>query len=177
MLLRDHGYLNFSHEKVARLLGNDKPQKWGTGYRSPHPSYRREVFLKNNRIYKLWAKDYLWADLILEGIRSEFYDDCLTSALVGVILDSDGDVRGYVMEKCSNITHPKQWGEMMEKLYTQTKKTLFCFPDCIQSNVGVFRGKLTLFDLEHVVPVKKGLQTKFSVYNHIVEKLCCSDES
>ncbi len=171
MMLAAHGYETFRYEETARLVTKKGPEPWGTGYKTRNIIYRRELFARGDTIYKLWAKDFLWASNILDGVLSEFYDSTLTSALVGVILDDDADVRGYVMHKAKRLNNEHQWAQMIGLLCERTKETKMCFPDCIKQNMGVYKGKLTLFDLENVVAAKRGLQTKFKGYDKVVSEV------
>lgn len=167
MMLKHHGFQVFQYEKLAKQVRGE-PEPWGTGYQTRALKYRRVIYTHKKLVYKFWGKDYLWADNILLGIRNEFYGMELTEALIGVIIDDDVDVRGYVMHRVANLQGQHQHDQMMRKLKRKTRKTGMCFPDCIKQNVGVWKDRVTLLDLENVVAAGKGVITKDQSYDKVV---------
>jgi hypothetical protein len=60
----------------------------------------RQIFLHRDldQVWTLFSKEYLFADRVLRGLSSNFYDACTAPQLNSLITDRDGDVRGYVSE-------------------------------------------------------------------------------
>lgn len=171
MMLKHHGFEAIRYEKILKEIGKQQPEAWGSGWKSAELRWRRELYDRGNKVIKLWSKKFEFSTNILDGIRSEFYGELLTPALVGVIIDDDVDVRGYVMHKGNRLTHDKYMFKILNDLYSQTRLTGYCFPDCIRENMGMWDGKTTLFDLECVVKTTKNIKTKLKIYDEVIDKL------
>jgi hypothetical protein len=150
MALRANGYLNFQYENVIRLLEGIPFGEWGTGWKTKDLRYQRRLYEKDGLIYKLWDKTFLWKDNIVEAIRVGYYGPLLTPGLLGVIVDDDAEVRGYVMYKCQQLNHRNDFTRMLELLEEQRKVYGMTFNDPLKQNVGTYKGRITLFDLENV---------------------------
>lgn len=153
MALRANGFTNYSYEAVIKHLKDVPFLQGGTGWKTKDLKFQRKLYEKDGLIYKLWDKSFQWSENMVEAIRIEFYGPLLTPALLGLIVDDDVDVRGYVMLKCQLCHNAHDWAKAVELINQQQAKTGMTFPDAIRQNVGTYKGKITLFDLENVVYV------------------------
>jgi hypothetical protein len=140
---------------LASLEEVSKPTRWGVG-----TDRDRRIYRDNSFYYKIWGKNYLAQTLAAVG--SEFRKICglttihgleaglltpqITTALVDIIIDEIGIVRGYITLRGA---HPKEIpDDFADLVFDASVKSGWIFSDLKAENVVIIKNQCSLIDLD-----------------------------
>lgn len=121
----------------------------------------RSVFTDGQYFYKIWVPDWSYGDCTKAAIDSGYYNKITAPALLATISDASGQ-RGYIMDSGTRLDKygGKDWTELIEKTTKKQRKDFILellkrsleskgiHADFAASNVILYKGNLSLIDLE-----------------------------
>ena len=125
----------------------------------------RDVFIVGERAYKIIHKGL--PNTFLEVLQSGFYRET-APILEGVIFKDEKPV-GYAAKKCTTLNVGRiQTQQIREILAREYAKTNYVFNDFHSQNLGQYKGRVTILDLESVTTDHF---TKDSEYLRLIKEL------